>query len=73
VSDDSLIELALAETRDKMHKAIDHAKGEFSTIRTGRATPALVERLKIDYFGTETPLRQPRRGPSSSTPMTKGR
>ncbi len=58
MSDASLIDLALSETRDKMHKAIEHTKGEFSTIRTGRASPALVERLKIDYFGTEVPLQQ---------------
>ena len=58
MSDDSLIGLALAEARDKMHKAIDHTKVEFSTIRTGRASPALVERLKVDYFGTEVPLQQ---------------
>lgn len=58
MTDDSLIGLALEETRDKMHKAIEHTKTEFSTIRTGRASPALVERLKIDYFGTEVPLQQ---------------
>jgi ribosome recycling factor len=58
VSDDSLIAIALAETREKMERAIDHTKTEFSTIRTGRATPALVERLRIDYFGTDVPLQQ---------------
>jgi ribosome recycling factor len=58
VSDDTLIEVALEETRDKMHRAIEHAKSEFATIRTGRAAPALVERLKIEYFGSEVPLLQ---------------
>jgi ribosome recycling factor len=58
MSDDTLIEAALEETRDKMHGAIEHAKGEFSTVRTGRATPALVEKLKIDYFGSDVPLQQ---------------
>jgi ribosome recycling factor len=58
VSDDTLVGLALAETREKMDKAIEHAKTEFSTVRTGRASPALVERLRIDYFGTEVPLQQ---------------
>jgi ribosome recycling factor len=58
MSDDVLIEVALEETRDKMHRAIDHTKEEFATVRTGRAAPALVEKLKIDYFGTEVPLQQ---------------
>jgi ribosome recycling factor len=58
VSDESLISLALSETREKMDKVIEHTKTEFSTIRTGRAAPALVERLRVDYFGTEVPLQQ---------------
>ena len=41
-----------------MAKAVDHTQAEFSAIRTGRATPALVEHLKVDYYGTETELRQ---------------
>ena len=48
----------VAETRDKMHKAIDHLRDEFSTIRTGRANPALVERIRVEYFGSEVPLQQ---------------
>jgi ribosome recycling factor len=58
VSDDLLIEAALEETRDKMQRAIEHAKGEFSTIRTGRATSALVERIRVEYFDSEVPLQQ---------------
>jgi ribosome recycling factor len=58
MSDDLLIEAALEETREKMQRAIEHAKSEFSTVRTGRATPALVERLRVDYFGSEVPLQQ---------------
>lgn len=58
MSDETLIELALEETRERMARAIEHTKGEFSTVRTGRASPALVERLKIDYFGSEVPLQQ---------------
>ena len=41
-----------------MHKAVDHARSDFAAIRTGRAAPALVERLKVDYYGTEVPLQQ---------------
>jgi ribosome recycling factor len=58
MSDDLLIEAALEDTRDKMQRAIEHAKSEFSTIRTGRASSAVVERIRVDYFGTETPLQQ---------------
>ncbi|MGH9085136.1 MAG: ribosome recycling factor [Acidimicrobiales bacterium] len=41
-----------------MHKAVEHARGEFSGIRTGRAAPALVEKLPVDYYGSEVPLQQ---------------
>jgi ribosome recycling factor len=58
MSDDLLIEAALEETRDKMQRAIEHAKGEFSAIRTGRASSAVVERIRVDYFGTDVPLQQ---------------
>jgi ribosome recycling factor len=55
--DDSMTELVLEEVKDKMAKAIDHLKTEFSSIRTGRATPALVEGIMVDYYGTATPLK----------------
>lgn len=58
MTDDSLIQAALEESREKMQRAIEHAKAEFAGIRTGRAVPALVEKLKVDYFGTEVPLQQ---------------
>ena len=41
-----------------MEKAVEHTQADFGSVRTGRATPALVEHLKIDYYGTETELRQ---------------
>ncbi len=56
--DDSLLGAALAEAREKMHKAIEHAQHEFASVRTGRASPALIENLRIDYYGTDTPLKQ---------------
>jgi ribosome recycling factor len=46
------------DARDKMAKAVEHVRGEFANVRTGRATPALVEHLTVDYYGTQTPLRQ---------------
>jgi ribosome recycling factor len=45
-----------AETR--MSKAIDALHGNLATIRTGRATPALLDRIHVDYYGTSTPLNQ---------------
>jgi ribosome recycling factor len=48
----------VAECKDKMHKAIVHLQDEFAAIRTGRATPAIVEKLKVDYYGSEVPLQQ---------------
>jgi ribosome recycling factor len=56
--DETLADAVLEDCRDKMGKAVNHTQTEFSTIRTGRAAPALVEKLKIDYFGTEVPLQQ---------------
>ena len=41
-----------------MQKAVAHSRHEFSTIRTGRPNPALVERILVDYYGSETPLQQ---------------
>jgi ribosome recycling factor len=55
---DELAQVVLEEVRDKMAKAVDHTRSEFSGVRTGRATPALVEPLMVDYYGTPTPLRQ---------------
>jgi ribosome recycling factor len=46
------------EAKDKMRKAVLHMQEEFAGIRTGRATPAIVEKLKVDYYGSEVPLQQ---------------
>jgi len=48
----------LAETRDRMAKAREHLQGEFGSIRTGRASPIFVEKLRVDYYGSEVPLQQ---------------
>ncbi len=55
---DELIEAVLEDAGDHMEKAVTHARGEFSGVRTGRATPALVEKLPVDYYGSATPLQQ---------------
>jgi ribosome recycling factor len=48
----------LAESKDKMAKAVSHLQGEFGSIRTGRASPVFVEKLRVDYYGSEVPLQQ---------------
>ena len=48
----------LTEARDKMSKAVEVAKEDFSTVRTGRANPALFQKILVDYYGTPTPLAQ---------------
>ena len=53
-----MIEETLLEAIDKMEKAIAHTQSQFSTVRTGRATPALVEKLHATYYGSEVPLQQ---------------
>ena len=57
-ADSDVVAMVLDDTRDKMAKAVEHASAELASIRTGRATPSLVEKLKIDYYGTPTPLQQ---------------
>lgn len=56
--DESFVEAVLSDGREKMAKAVQHAQADFATIRTGRASPGLVEKLRIDYYGSEVPLQQ---------------
>jgi len=58
MDDDTLIGAVFSDARDKMAKAVTHLQSDFASIRTGRATPALVEHLKVEYYGSETPLQQ---------------
>ncbi|MCC6270578.1 MAG: ribosome recycling factor [Microbacteriaceae bacterium] len=53
-----MISDVLAEASDKMHKAVEVAKEDFSSVRTGRANPALFQKVLVDYYGTPTPLAQ---------------
>jgi ribosome recycling factor len=48
----------LTEADHKMGMAVDHVASEFATVRTGRANPQLLQRITIDYYGTQTPLQQ---------------
>jgi ribosome recycling factor len=53
-----VIDDTLLEAIDKMDKAVVHVQTQFQTVRTGRAVPALVERLTVDYYGTHVPVQQ---------------
>jgi ribosome recycling factor len=48
----------LTDAADRMKKAIEVLKRELATVRTGRASPALVEHILVDYYGTPTPINQ---------------
>jgi ribosome recycling factor len=51
------IEDFLADAKRRMDKSIEATHHEFNSIRTGRASPALLDRITIDYYGTQTPLK----------------
>jgi ribosome recycling factor len=53
-----VIEETLLDAIDKMDKAVSHAQDQFGTVRTGRATPTLVDKLLVDYYGSPVPLQQ---------------
>ena len=55
---DELSALVIADATEKMHSAVVHARKEFAGVRTGRAAPALVEKIVVDYYGSEVPLQQ---------------
>ena len=48
----------IQDAERRMQKAVETAAHDFSTIRTGRANPVILENIKVDYFGTPTPLNQ---------------
>jgi ribosome recycling factor len=54
----TVIDETLLEAEEKMEKAVDVAKDDFATIRTGRANPAMFSKLLVDYYGSPTPLQQ---------------
>ena len=53
-----MINDVLSDTDERMSKTISALRVDFTSIRTGRASPALVDRLLVDYYGTPTPLQQ---------------
>ena len=53
-----MIDDVYSDAKTRMSETIDHYKRQFSTVRTGRASTGLVENLRVDYYGTSTPLKQ---------------
>src|SRR5271167_4949247 len=57
MTDDDLSQVVVSDTKDRMDKAVGHTRTEFGGVRTGRATSALVELMRIDIYGAEVELR----------------
>ncbi len=55
---DEMVGLLLEEASEKMARAVEHTRHDMAGVRTGRASSGLVEKLPVDYFGTEVPLQQ---------------
>jgi ribosome recycling factor len=53
-----LIDELLADAKERMQKSVESTRNELATVRTGRASPHLLDRLSIDYYGAQTPLKQ---------------
>lgn len=53
-----MIEDVIAQAKEKMVKAVDVVQEDFQTVRTGRANPALFQKIMVDYYGQPTPLAQ---------------
>jgi ribosome recycling factor len=48
----------LSDARERMHKSVEATQHEFGSVRTGRASPALLDRIVVEYYGATTPLNQ---------------
>lgn len=53
-----LIDELLSDSEDRMQKSVESSRGELATVRTGRASPHLLDRIVVDYYGSQTPLKQ---------------
>ncbi len=53
-----LIDELLKDAEERMQKSVESSRGELATVRTGRASPHLLDRISIDYYGSQTPLKQ---------------
>jgi ribosome recycling factor len=57
MSNGSIIQDFLEEANGRMNKSVEATRGEFATVRTGRASPHLLDRIQVDYYGAITPLK----------------
>ena len=55
-----MIDELLEDARERMHKSVEATVGELATVRTGRASPTLLDRIHVDYYGAQTPLQAAR-------------
>jgi ribosome recycling factor len=53
-----MIDEYLQDARERMHKSVEATRTSFSSVRTGRASPTLLDRIVVEYYGTQTPLKQ---------------
>jgi ribosome recycling factor len=53
-----MIDEYLQDARERMHKSVEATRSSFSSVRTGRASPTLLDRIVVEYYGTQTPLKQ---------------
>ena len=53
-----MIDDLLKDATDRMNKAVEAIRREFATVRTGRASPHILDRIQVDYYGAQTPLNQ---------------
>lgn len=53
-----LIDEMLKDAEGRMRKSVESSRGELATVRTGRASPHLLDRIMVDYYGSQTPLKQ---------------
>jgi ribosome recycling factor len=58
MSDSEMIDGLLADGGERMAKSVEAMRHEFGSVRTGRASPALLDRISVEYYGTSTPLKQ---------------
>jgi ribosome recycling factor len=55
---EGIVQDFLDEAGSRMKKSVDSTRGELATVRTGRASPQLLDRIQVDYYGAQTPLKQ---------------
>jgi ribosome recycling factor len=55
---DDLVSGLLEDARERMANSVEAAKSHFASVRAGRANPSMLDRISVDYYGTQTPLKQ---------------